>query len=260
MSKEERGNFCVYVCMRRGMSQWLVDIRRHGCTREFWRYTGSKSLASRIATSNICLTISPAIQPHITLTRATHGQAAMFSRSISAFRQRALMPLPLHGLHSTLPGLRTSTFKTQLATIVKVTSVQRRDPNSPRTYDIPIRVSHTHTHARENGKKTYEVDVLMADRDEAEWSHVDGDGWGDVCWTFEIVEGVDMIEGLAYHAASMRHVAKHGSRDASYDEYAHAFSGWVTWVEAKIMLRDQVSYIDEDGHEVYGEPDDDQQG
>lgn len=74
---------------------------------------------------------------------------------------------------------------------------------------------HQHPSAHQTGKKTYDIDVLLAEDDEA----------ADACWTFQIAEGEELADRLLAYAQAF---GKYGSGNEDYDEYVHAFQDKVT--------------------------------
>lgn len=112
--------------------------------------------------------------------------------------------------------IQPNPLRVQAATIVHVTTIQRSNPNQL----FAVRVIHQHPSAHQTGKKTYDIDVLLAEDDDA----------ADVCWRFQITEGEDQLDRLLVYA---RAFGKHGSGDEDYDEYVHAFQRKVTG----LMLR-----------------------
>lgn len=107
-------------------------------------------------------------------------------------------------------------LRSQVATLVHVTNIQRSDPNQL----FAVRVTHQHPSANHTGKKTYDIDVLLAEDDDA----------ADVCWRFQIAEGEDLLDRLLAYAHAF---GKHGSKGENYDEYVHAFQGKITGLAAR---------------------------
>jgi hypothetical protein len=84
----------------------------------------------------------------------------------------------------------------QVASLVHVTAIQRSDPNQL----FAVRVTHQHPSAHHTGKLTYDIDVLLAEDDDA----------ADVCWRFQIAEGEDLLDRLLAYTHAF---GKHGSGD-----------------------------------------------
>ncbi len=97
-------------------------------------------------------------------------------------------------------------LRIQAASLCHVTTIKRSDP----TQLFAVRVMHEHPTAEQTGKTTYDIDVLLAEDDDA----------ADVCWRFQIEEGEDMLDRLLWYAQAF---GKRGSGDEDYDEYVGAF-------------------------------------
>ena len=121
-----------------------------------------------------------------------------------------------HNLWSWPLRIQRKPLRTQIATLVHVTSIQTSDPKQLYT----VRVAHRHPNAHQTGKKTYDIDVLLAEDDDA----------SDVCWSFQIAEGEDLLDRLLTYAQAF---GKHGSGDKDYDEYVHAFQSKITGARSK---------------------------
>jgi hypothetical protein len=133
----------------------------------------------------------------------------------------------MHNLRS-WPRCQLNPLRIQVAALVNVTTIQRSDPNQL----FAVRVTHQHPSAYQTGKKTHDIDVLLAEDDDA----------ADVCWTFQIAEGEDLLDRLLVYAHAF---GKHGSGDEDYDEYVHAFQGKITGLAAR-RICDKEGWVDED--------------
>ncbi|KAH6662691.1 hypothetical protein B0J14DRAFT_645188 [Halenospora varia] len=117
----------------------------------------------------------------------------------------------MHNLHSWPLCIQLNPLRIQVATLVHVTTIQQSDPNQL----FAVRVTHQHPSAHHTGKKTYDIDVLLAKDDDT----------ADMCWRFQIAEGEDLLDRLLAYAHAF---GKHGWGDENYDEYVHAFQGKIT--------------------------------
>lgn len=107
--------------------------------------------------------------------------------------------------------IQLNPLRTQVATLVHVTTIQRSNPNQ----SFAVQATHQHPSAHRTGRKTYDIDVLLAEDDDT----------ADVCWRFQIAEGEDPQDRLLAYAHAFR---KHGSGDEDYEEYIHAFQRKIT--------------------------------
>lgn len=124
----------------------------------------------------------------------------------------------LRSLRTSAPHLRGWLFcikpnrlSTQVASLVYVTTIQRSNPKQ----SFAVQTKHQHPIAFQIGKKTYDVDVIFAEDDEA----------ADACWTFQIMEEEDLLDRLFAYACAF---GKHDLGDDDYDEYVHAFQSRIS--------------------------------
>jgi hypothetical protein len=142
--------------------------------------------------------------------------------NFSPLIQRSLKA-SMHNLRRWPLHVQLNPLRIQVATLIHVTAIQRSNPNQ--LFDI--RVVHQHPSAHQAGKKTYGIDVLLAENDDA----------ADVCWRFQIVEGEDPLDRLLAYAQAF---GKHGLGDEDYDEYVHAFQVKITGLAVRRMLYDNM--------------------
>ena len=106
--------------------------------------------------------------------------------------------------------VRPNHLRTQIATLVRITTIQ--DSNPKQSY--AVRVTHQHPSAHATKQKTSNVDVVFAEDDED----------ADVCWSFQIMEGEDRLNRLLAYAQAF---GKHGSGDDYYDQYVDKFQSTI---------------------------------
>ncbi len=121
-------------------------------------------------------------------------------------------------IHTSPLCINLTPLRIQTATLCHVTAIKRSDPNQL----FAVRVMHHHPSAEQTGKTTYDIDVLLAEDDDA----------ADVCWRFQIAEGEDVLDRLLAYAQAF---GKHGSGDEDYDEYVRAFQCKVTGLVVRRM-------------------------
>lgn len=99
-------------------------------------------------------------------------------------------------------------LRIQTATFAHVATIKRSDPDQ----SFAARIIHQHPNADPIGTTTYNVDVLLAEDDD----------FANVCWTFQIAKGEDVLDRLLVYAQAF---GKHGSGDKDYDEMFGRFKG-----------------------------------
>ncbi|CAF9915477.1 MAG: hypothetical protein HETSPECPRED_002501 [Heterodermia speciosa] len=135
-------------------------------------------------------------------------------------------------------GVQRSHLKTQTATIVRVASVQASNPNHP----YAKRTRHRHPTTLKTGQRTHDFDFVFAE----------DDGDEDVCWSFEIMEGEDLMGRLQAYAQAF---GNHGSGDDHYDEYVRAFQCEITGLCTNELLKKHGYVMRPEGeYEVWFKP------
>ena len=127
---------------------------------------------------------------------------------------------PMDSLRTWPPCVQLNLMKTQVATLVHVTTIQRSEPDQ----SSAVRVTYRHPTAHKTEQKTYDVDIGFTEDD--------GENT-DVCWRFQITEGEDMVERLLHYAQAF---GKHGSGDDGFDEYVLAFQRKISGLAVKEMM------------------------
>ena len=115
-------------------------------------------------------------------------------------------------------------MRTQIATLVRVTTIQKSSLRNPER-SFAVLTTHHHPIAHRTNHKTYDVDVVFAD---------DDDGDEDVCWRFQIMEGEDMLDRLLNYSQAFGNVGKRSSGDDYYDQYVMAFQERITYLVFKV--------------------------
>ena len=145
-------------------------------------------------------------------------------------------------LSNSRPCVQPNHLRTQIANLVRVTAIRESNPQQ----SFAVRVKHQLPKAHEEKQKTYDMDVVFADED---------DGEEDVCWSFQIVEGEDMLNRLLTYAQGF---GKHATRrDHHHDEYVIEFQRKINglWVRRLAMDHPGSLTIIEEGDEVWDRSD-----